>query len=752
MVLRVNRILTYLNYLVAALLAGAGFAGYWFAYRPQAQTSGTAPAPVTAEVSVARDSRGMPYVAAKSLDDLFFAQGYVHAQDRLFQMDVTRRQAAGELSAVVGASEVQEDLGMRRLQLTRLARMQAAQLAPRERAVLAAYARGVNHFIETHASSLPLEFTLLQYSPAPWTVADTMLVTLHLSETLTSSWRQELAKQQMLTRGNPALVEQLFPVRAGNEMQMGSNAWAVSGQHTATGKPLLASDPHLGQYLPGVLYANDLTAPGFHAAGLSLPGIPAVLMGHNDAIAWGMTNLQFDVQDLYLERTIVNPEGAASLYEGAPSPVARSVETLRVRNLGFTTVNELTTRHGPLVSEGVANVGAVQFALRWPAAEGVVGFPLLDLNRAANWQQFRDTLRQWSLPAQNFVYADTAGNIGLQVAGTLPKRVNHGGDVPVDGSSAQFEWDGAIPFDQLPSAYNPPSGRIVSANANPFPADYPYRVSGNFAPPDRVRQITALLEKDGKSTAASFGRIQTDVYSAFHHELARNLAAAAKANAGSDDRFAKAAELLSAWDGQMKPDSAAAMITDLAWQNFKRALAERAAPNQSGVYDVPMSTAAGLRLLRERPRQWFPNFDDVLRRAVLDAMNQGQAEQGTTIAAWRLGRHQQITLVSKVLSKVPLLKTAVRGWMQIGPEETGGAPTTISQRTPRGDLVIGPAARLVIDLGNLDHSTLTLPTGQSGQLFSSHYMDQQPVFSGRGQSVWPSVKPGGAPLFRLTPQ
>src|SRR5271165_5654697 len=300
--MQLGKVVKYINLSIAVLLLAVLSAGYWIAYRPLPQTSGEIAAPVSAKATVARDSIGVPHIAAASWEDAIFLQGYVTAQDRLWQMDALRRLAAGELSEIVGPPALELDREARRLRMRRLAEEHYKTLPDADRAVAAVYARGVNYFIETHRGRLPLEFTLLQYDPRPWTIADTILCGLQMYRNLTTTWREELQKAAMLENGDRAKVDFLFPSRIGSEYQPGSNAWALSGKHTAGGKPILANDPHLEWGIPSSWYQVHLQAPGLDVTGVSLPGVPSVIIGHNQRIAWGVTNLGFDVQDLYLER------------------------------------------------------------------------------------------------------------------------------------------------------------------------------------------------------------------------------------------------------------------------------------------------------------------------------------------------------------------------------------------------------------------------------------------------------------------
>ena len=292
--LRPHRALRYINLSIAVLLIAVLAAVYWLAYRPLPQVSGEIEAPISDRAKVIGTRLGVPHISASTVEDALFLQGYVTAQDRLWQMDALRRLAAGDLSEVVGPAALEADRDARRLRMCSMAEAHTRTLPPADRAAFAAYARGVNYFIQTHLHRLPLEFTLLGYDPRPWSIVDSLLAGLQMYRNLTTTYKDELSKESMLSDGNPAKVNFLFPVRSGREAQPGSNAWAISGAHTASGKPILANDPHLDFAVPSTWYQVHLQAPGLDVIGVSLPGVPAVISGHNDRIAWGVTNLGFD--------------------------------------------------------------------------------------------------------------------------------------------------------------------------------------------------------------------------------------------------------------------------------------------------------------------------------------------------------------------------------------------------------------------------------------------------------------------------
>src|SRR5580658_3538881 len=640
-----HRALRYINVGIGIAILLAGGAVYWFAYRVLPQTSGAIAAPVGRRVTIERDALGVPHISAASEDDAFFAQGYVTAQDRLFQMDGLRRLAAGDLSEIVGPGALELDRDSRRLRMRRLAEQAYASLPQQDRVPLAAYARGVSYFIQTHLQSLPVEFTLLGYQPRPWSVVDTILIGLHMYRDLTTTWKDEILKRDMLAAGDRPKVNFLIPPRSGGELQPGSNAWAVSGAHTASGKPVLCDDTHLQYSIPGIWYMVHLRAPGLDVSGVSLPGTPSVIVGHNQRIAWGVTNLHFDVQDLYNEN--FDPATGRYLYRGQWEQAREEREVIPVKGAPAVEMPLWITRHGPLY----INDAKEHLALRWAAAQpGSFQLPFPELNRAGNWQEFTRALARFPGPAQNFVYADVDGNIGYHATGLLPIRKGYTGDVPVDGSSGENEWQGFIPFDQLPAFYNPPAGVIVTANQNPFPADYAYAVNGNFASHYRSRRIRDLLTARNGWRAEDMPSVQKDVYSSFFQYLTQAIVQATrgrhKAQPGELARAADALQLLRGGNGQMDKDAAAPLIVTLSYDRFKLLVAERAAPGMGARYKYQMAPAVIETLLRTRPAGWFDDWDETLLQAVAQGLEDGRRMQGRDPGHWIYGKYQPLLLAN----------------------------------------------------------------------------------------------------------
>jgi penicillin amidase len=659
----------------------------------------------------------VPHIRAASQPDAFLAQGYVTAQDRLWQMDSLRRLAGGNLAEIVGPGALDLDRDARELRLRRIAEEGYLKLAPEERAAFAAYALGVNRFIATHLNDLPVEFTLLGYQPKPWSAVDCLLVCLNMYRNLTTTWRTDVLKHNMLSDGDQAKVNFLFATRSGDEPLPGSNGWAVAGSRTASGKPILSNDMHLEYSMPGVWYMTHLAAPGLDVSGVCLPGVPGVIVGHNQRIAWGITNLGFDVQDLYFEKM---DEAGRYLFHGQLEQAREEREIVAVKGRRSTELNVLVTRHGPLL---IAK-GQERISLRWTAAEpGFLQYPVIEIDRAQNWQQFTTAIARWTGPGSNFVYADVDGNIAYHAAGKLPIRKGFTGDVPLDGSSGDFEWDGYIPFDQLPSAYNPPSGIVATANQNPFPANYPYPVNGNFAPPFRSQRIRELLSARTGWRAPDMLSVQTDIYSAFDKFLAVQVLAAYDKRGSKNPALDPAVALLRAWDGHMDKELAAPFVISLVYQHLRNSVAEIASPGKGELYEYAMGTAVIEKLLRERPEGWFRDYDAALLRALLDGVDEAKRIQGLNPAKWKYGSYLRLEIDHPVLHGAMQRIPGIGHFLdifEIGPVPMSGSATTVKQTTR----VLAPSMRMNADLGDWDRSLLNVQIGQSGQPFAGHYKDE----------------------------
>ncbi len=723
-----RRVLKYTNAIGAILiLAGVGLF-YRYIWQSFPQTSGELAVAIAKPATVARDGQGIPHISAASVEDAVYLQGYVHAQDRFWQMEATRRIAAGEMAELVGQTAVESDLLARQLRLRRLANQMVQNMEPEDRVWFAAYARGVNDWLAAHQESLPLEIRLLGYTPRQWQIADSMLLILHMYRQLSNSWTNEFNQTAFLAQAtDKEKARELFPTRAGAEITLGSNAWAIAGSRTASGKPILAGDPHLAHSWPSTFHIVHLKGGGLNVIGGSLPGAPGIVIGHNEKIAWSMTNLHFDCQDLYANETRV---------------IGIEREVIRIKGRPDAVVDLRITPNGPLLSHS-----GMQAAMRWTAFEGKYPLAFRQLNMAQNWQEFRAALSRFAGPAHNFIYADTSGNIGYQAAGHMPIRKTAESGVVLDAQNPEHQWQGFIPFEELPTAFNPSSAELITANQNPFPKDYKHPVAGTFTPPYRQRQIHQRLAAKPKWQPAEMTSVQMDVYSAFHHFLAGQLVAAGKSRKSTREDFSTALELLAAWDGRLEINQAAPVIASMAYEHLKLAVARRVAPASAGLESQFAPTVVE-RLLRERPKDWFRDYDQLLVQSLLDALDEGGNQQGKNPRYWDYGRYHRLTVPNLVLAEAvtvgkfvtpawmpfaSYLRTLrvpfIDGYVQAGPVPLSGGTLTVKQATQR----IAPAFRFVADLGNWDNSLMTITLGESGHAMSPH-----------GKDYWDAWLNGGA--------
>ena len=707
-----RKIVAAVNTLIVLALVVAAGAFYWYLYRALPEKSGSVETGVVKPADVRWDSLGVPHIKAASVADALFVQGYVTASERMFQMDGLRRLASGSLSEIVGVTALETDRESRRMRIRRIAEEIYVTLNPDEKAILAAYARGVNAWIETHRGRYGLEFSLLGYDPRPWSVVDSLLAGLQMYRSLTGNYKPKLVKAQMLAGGEKDKVEYLFPYWSGSEFTPGSNAWAVAGAHTANRKPLVANDMHLDAGIPSTWFMAHLEAPGLNVSGLTLPGTPGVIVGHNDHIAWGFTNLGFNVLDLYMER--LDQRTGRYVYQGKLEQAQREREVIVVKGQAPQEIAYWVTRHGPAILEDNTRL----ITMKWAAADpATFRYMFLDLDRARNWQEFSAAVSRFGGPGQNMVYGDVEGNIGYHATGKLPIRGNYRGDVPVDGSTGENEWEGYIPFEELPQAFNPASGYIVTANQNPFPHDYKYRVSGAYAPQYRSQQIRDLLVAGGnKLKPGDSLRIEKDVYSGFAKFLATQLVKAYETRNATNPAFTNAVKMLRSWDGQMDKDHAEPFITTLAFQYVRKALAERASPGNGEIYEQQMGPAVIENLLRERPAGWFSDYDELLLRCFADAMEEGKRIQGGDVTRWKWGKYNFLDLKHPVGSRVPLVSRL----FNFGPMPMSGAATTVKQISR----TLGPSERMNVAVGDWDQSLLNITVGQSGHVASFRYKDQ----------------------------
>ena len=780
--------------LLLVLLAFVGF-GVWLTQATKSalpQVDGNlAVAGLTAPVSVIRDQHGVPHIKAANLSDLFLAQGYVTAQDRLWQMDMSRRAAAGELSEILpprlfGEGVLKLDKRQRILGLHAIAEQAASRVSADEKQYLEAYARGVNAFINSHRDNLPSEFGLLRYQPRPWTPTDSFLIGAEMSQELQFYLIQHMwMREKVLAHIGPQLAADLYPntswrdhpptaappdfeenppemppdepgetrhapsrhrQRAALEFLLpdwlharidgddnpllvpGSNNWVVSGAHTATGKPLLSNDMHLGHQVPSVWYESQLTAPGYDVAGVTFAGMPFIVVGHNQRIGWGFTNVGPVTYDLYIEN--FNDRGEYQTPTGWQQPQHRQ-EVIKVSGSDDVTVDVPITRHGPVISE-IFPGETRKLALKWTLYDpGVIEIPFFAINRAQNWQEFRQAISRMGIPSQNAVYGDVDGHIGYITTGKVPTRSQPSQGVPVNGADNANEWTGYIPFDQMPSTFDPPTGIIATANGRITPDGYPFQLGIEWVSGDRTQRIYRVLREDKKFTSADMLALQTDVTSAYDTMLAQRFVYAIDHNKGASDKARKAADVLRTWNGKVEANSAAPTIIARSRRELQRMMLE---PKLGGTPDKPVAPT-GWRTYRwemenvwlentltRQNKAWLPSnfksFDDLLAAAVEQALNAKGVP--SDLNSWAWGEQVALDLEHPLFGRIPLFKS------EAGP---GHAPQSGNGNTVKQvGSSFGPSQRLTVDFSNLDATNLNITTGESGNIYSPYFMDQWPAW------------------------
>lgn len=799
-----QRILTMLVFVLAASLFYIGDVVRLTAVSAQSAAVSLRVPGLQANVTVRRDERGIPYLEAANDHDLYFAQGYVTASDRLWQMDLLRRTARGELAEIFGKVAFEEDKRRRILGLAVLSEQRAAQMPQADRVNFDAYAAGVNAFIASrNEQTLPVEFRILKYQPRKWKPADSVVISFLMAESLSTSWQTDVMRAalvdlpaaqraELLTEfseldtpvvGSDAATPKgagaakkkvaLQPHRISNELlalanedeavrqrsldRIGlgaedlaaSNNWVASGKRTASGKPLLSNDPHLAASVPGIWYLIHLSAPGMRVAGVSIPGISNVIIGHNERIAWGMTNLGPDVQDLYRETfdtdnlEKVDPKNPPKYKtpKGWESAEVRC-EDIAVRKAPTNPETDevcvmvTVTRHGPIVLDK----NGERYALRWtvldtkPETFGAFH----DLNRARNWQEFTTAIRRFAGATQNYVYADVDGHIGYYGAGVIPVRKGGDGSVPYDGASDDGEWTGTIPFEKLPHVFDPPSGLIVTANARIVGKDYPFHLTHAWSAPYRQKRLNDLLAAKSKLSADDYRAALGDTYAIGGATFAK---AVVKLLGGksADAKLNEALQMLAAWDGKANADSRAALLVNEMRDIFATRIVSAAIGEEKAKqYRWTNRHVLMDRIVAEWPARWLPKYHpdwpDFVK-SCHDAARANLAKRlGDDESKWTFGNAVQVRF-NHPLASAPLVgnQFKIAPFPQNGNGYSGGLGPTPN---------VGPTVsmRMIADPANWDQTQHGIPVGQAGDPQSPHYQDQVPDW----RNVTPRVFPFSA--------
>ena len=805
--------------LLVLVVAGSTFAA-WTARRSFPQTSGELTvAGLRSSVDVLRDERGIPHIYADTPEDLFFAQGYVHAQDRFYEMDFRRHITSGRLSEMFGKSQVETDKFLRVSGWYRVAEKELPLLSADTRRNLDSYTKGVNAYLADHSgAAVSLEYAVLalsnrSYTIEPWTSVDSVAWLKAMAWDLRGNMQEEIERSVESSIVGQARTAQLFPpypyvrhraiveqgaviggvwqqdsdrsqtqvaaklpstpvdalpallrtrtavaaadsVLGPNGPGIGSNSWVVSGDKTASGKPLLANDPHLAPMMPSIWYQMGLhcrtvsASCPYDVAGYTFSGTPGVIIGHNQTVGWGFTNLGPDVTDLYLEKVV----GDTYLVGTTAKPITKRTEVIKVAGGDDVTVTVRETEHGPLVSDASdelttvgkdAPVGGAAppkgdgyaVALRWTAlTPSRTADAINDLDVAQSWTEFRKAASEFTVPAQNMIFASTDGTIGYQTPGQIPIRQGYDGKYPAHGWDPKETWVGYIPFEALPNVRNPSDGWVVTANNASVYRDYPYFITDDWAYGARSQRITDLVKLatsgTAKMTADQMRAIQFDTWNENAAFLVPRLKDAKVSGATAD-----ALKTLAAWDFTQPADSAPAAYFNVFWKNLLL---------DTFGDEIPKDywPAGGdrwftvVRTLWDAPTHaWWDDVttkdkvetrDDAVVRALDEATAELSGLQGSDPSGWRWGDLHTLTVKNQTLGKSgigPIEKLFNRG-----PITTAGGESIVNATgwTPKNGYTVDwiPSMRMVLDFSNLDASTWVNLTGASGHAFSTHYVDQ----------------------------
>ena len=762
---------------VAALAAAAIL--LWYRSASQPRIDGWLKlAGLSGPVSIVRDAEGIPHIYAKSAEDAYFALGFAHAQDRLWQLDMNRRIAAGRLAEILGPSAVDTDRFLRTLGVRRNAERIFGNLSEQARAALKAYARGVNAYLANRKGPLPPEF-LLTGAPAParWEPADSIGWQTMMAWDLGGNWSQELLRMRLSQRLSLRQINEFMPPYPGDAVLptqdytrlyrqlsgtarqlaavaaiappshiegMGSNNWVIDGTLSGTGKPLLANDPHLGLSAPSLWYFAHLSAPGLNVIGATLPGIPVVVLGHNDRIAWGFTNTAPDVQDLFIER--INPANRRQYQtpDGWAEFAVRT-ETIKVKGKPDVTLEVRQSRHGPVITGALPVVaragldaGKYAIAFAWTALrpDDLTLQAGIRFNRAGNWQEFLAGAKDFHSPQQNIVYADVDGNIGFVAPARVPVRKPENdlkGLAPAPGWDARYDWAGFIPFEQLPRQFNPAAHRLVTANQKIVGPNYPYFLTSEWALPYRANRINALLDASPKHSLDSFAGIQKDVLSLAANEL---LPVVGK-TAPKSERARKALSMLADWNAEMDAHRPEPLIFN-AWMRaashaiFADELGDALMNDyweQRNVHQPMVNVLKNLDGQSRwcgnalKPAQPAPDCGAVLSASLEAALDDLERRYGKDMAAWRWGEAHAARSEHRPFAKVDALARV----FDIRVPSAGDTYTVnvgrYNLRDEKEPFVNhhAPSLRALYDLSNLENSRFIHSTGQSGNVFSPLY-------------------------------
>ena len=704
----------------------------------------------TVDAEILRDKWGIPHIYAERDEDLFFAYGYAMAQDRLWQLDYLRRKAMGQLSEILGPSSIDTDTISHTVGITQLAKAELGRMPAQTRTRLDAFSGGINEFLSESRDLLPIEFDLLDYSPEPWTPINSIAIWAEFRWYLTGRLPviviPELARQTLdneelykafLTgeaENESILAKGMYPARRSNGGRVGqtvsdssegqgSNNWTIAGKLTASGLPLVASDPHIAFGSISCWYEAHLSGAGFNVAGTGYAGVPGLLFGRNEKVAWGLTNNICAQRDLYKEQE--NPEKPGYyLYDGQWEQATQTTATINIKGEKPITRTIRRTRNGPIVDdiipEAASHTGPV--SLRWMGEDPCDEISsMLEMNRANSANEFREALRPWIVPTFSFVFADLKGHIGYQASGRLPikKDWNRGYR---RGWDPKHQWNETIPFEEMPSITDPSNGWVRSANNRTAPEDFPYPLSGVWSSGYRAQRIREMIESESSHTRESMTEMQMDVTAQRAVDTIPSLIELLENTDGNN--IDEEISVLKKWDGRMSTDSVGASLFEIFFVNWTEEVAGAQFPENLVPLMAGASSGLSTELLSKDTSNWFPPGEraKAVRRAMDKTIDDLSKDAGQDKSKWNWGAIHKVHLHHPLADRGPIFNSLSRGGQGVG-----GSGITVSNTgfDPNYLAVMGANYRLIADLSDDPPGLWAVDAaGQSGNPGSAHYCDQ----------------------------
>lgn len=768
---------------------------------------------ISADVQIYRDSMAIPYIIAQTEEDAAFALGYAHAQDRLFVMDIIRRAGEGRLAEIFGERSVPFDKMFRTIGLKRIVDKNMKQINPKSLDLLKAYAKGVNLYIRNAKGKYPAEFDVLGYDPEEWKPKHSLLVGRMMAWELNISWWIDFSFSYLVQKFGQEKILEILPDYPENSKlllplvinnyptisrsfvevdksfrefmgmsgtHLGSNNWVVNGKKSSSGYPILANDTHLHFSAPSRWYAAVIRGGDWNVSGFTIPGVPAVVVGKNQNISWGVTNIMLDDADFYVEK--LDSAQKKYLFNGDWKSLDVFKDTIKVKNEKPVVFEIKSTHHGPIISDihpftvlYPESISSAVISMRWLGADfSDELYALYSIDKAKNWNEFKSAFQYYGLPGQNFVYADNAGNIGYMFGGKLPLRSSVSPTFIYDGTTDEYDWKGNVPISELPSIYNPSTNFLATAN-NKLVKDFKYHISNIWEPSSRSERIFGLLTAKEKHSVEDYKKYQTDIISPYAEKVVKHILNSFKGIKVVDANLKSSLQMFRQWNYEMDEFSQVPTIYAMFLKYFlQNTLLDEMGKDLLNEYvfvaNVPYRTI--LKVLADSSNSWYDNIstpkvenkDEIIRKSISDALAELENNFGNDITNWQWGRLHKATFKHAFSGASSLLDK----FINIGPFSIGGDGTTLFNteypfmegiksyplfNNEQFDNNLGPTMRYIFDFAKPNQFQMVLTTGQSGNFMSDHYSDMSEMWL-RGNYVIvrtddQSIKSGKNKLLRI---